>query len=389
MTLQEYSELRPYSQSITSRVCLASDKKSFLTTHYANPRFPVGLEDVCLPNGLKRFRYFDRVLRIWPGLQPISSFFHHCQLILPPTSLYSSLQHLADAIDGPSSYAVLASQSKCPAGLNVHEFMAFQELMSGKNRRWPQILLELGSTNLNFSTEPVVMLINFLALQFGPSSGNDPLGAVHEVFKYKMFCDRLLDLVDQRLHNISSNYRETNSMELIITLSLRSSSLGDASSRSLAARVLEKARSATVKWITVLRSEIQTATDAEISRRLSRYAFWAALLCRRTFTSYIDKHQLLDVQALQDFIESSITLQDNLVSDPNNLPGHLKSALIRDLKMVYSLRHILCTSLQASPESFMASLTSIWPAAESRTFSQFGFLQEPHQYWIIATVDPT
>lgn len=89
--------------------------------------------------------------------------------------------------------------------------MAYQALFSGKTRRWPQILIELGSSSLNFGTEATTLLISMLALQVGPQMGpneTDPLGAVHRVFRDKSFCLRLLDQLEQRLDGISSNWRE-------------------------------------------------------------------------------------------------------------------------------------------------------------------------------------
>jgi hypothetical protein len=193
-----------------SKLSLASTTKSFLTTHYARPRFPVGVEDICLPNGLK-LGYFDTRLKIWPARLPQAqnaTFSHHCQFAMPANSPFSSLNISTDfAMDlkGPSSYEIVASQSRCPSGLNIHEYMSFQTLFSGKSRRWPQILVELGSSNLNFSTEATTTLMTFLALQIGLGDKEDPLGVVHGVFRDEAFCKRLVGQLDQRLDGISSN----------------------------------------------------------------------------------------------------------------------------------------------------------------------------------------
>jgi hypothetical protein len=156
--------------------------------------------------------------------------------------------------------------------------MAHQTLLSGRNRRWPQILIELGSGNLNFNLESTTTLLSLLALQVGQPHEGDPLGAVHRIFKDLSFCQRLLDQPDQHLDIISPNYRETYYMETIITLILRVSFLGVGVSVE-SAKLLKKARSISYKWLTVLRLEIQSATDAETSRRCSHYAFCCALLC--------------------------------------------------------------------------------------------------------------
>ncbi|RDL37029.1 Uncharacterized protein BP5553_04462 [Venustampulla echinocandica] len=393
--LKDYSELRAYSQSMTSQFSLVSEKKSFLKTHYARRRFPVDLTDVCLPNGLKQFKYYDTTLNIWPGRQSKkTSFAHHCGITLPPTSPYASLllspEFSADG-SGLSSYQVVASQTKCPSGLNVHEFMAFQSLVSGRTRRWPQILVELGSTNLNFSAESTTLLMGLLALQVGPSHKIDPLGAVHVAFRDEAFCKRFVEQLDQRLDNISPNYREVNCMETIISFILRLTLLAD-SFTAESVKLLEKARITTFNWLKALRSEVQIATDADISQRCSRYACWSALLCKRTFAIYVERGQLLEPPALRCFIECSITLQDNLVSDPATLPLLLRNALIRDLKMVHRMGDILRRSLEASPSSLVLSLESVWPDTElasTRSFSRFEFLEGKNQGWVKVTIDAT
>jgi hypothetical protein len=106
--------------------------------------------------------------------------------------------------------------------------------------------------------------MTFLALQIGPGDKEDPLGVVHEVFQDEAFCKRLVDQLDQRLDGISSNWRETNYKETLITIAHRLFELGDSVSVN-AVRLLEKACAITSNWISALRSEIQTGTDAETS----------------------------------------------------------------------------------------------------------------------------
>ena len=58
MKLEQYSELRKYEdRRFHSSVTLASNTKSFLQTHHASVPFPVELDQICVPNGLK-WNYF-------------------------------------------------------------------------------------------------------------------------------------------------------------------------------------------------------------------------------------------------------------------------------------------------------------------------------------------
>lgn len=240
--------------------------------------------------------------------------------------------------------------------MNVHEFLTYQSLLSGTSLRWPQLLIELGSANLNLSTEITAMIISHLALKAGPPhASSNPLGAVHIIFQDSSFCRRLRHQLGERLEGISSNYRETICMETLITLILRLASLG-----TEVGQLLLTARSITVKWMTGLRDEIQNATNVEVSRNLSRYALWAAILCRRTFAIYAEFGHP-DADAMSCFVVSSITLQDNLVSDPQGLPQMLKNALIRDLKAIHRLKTILRDTLQHDPTCLITAISAILP----------------------------
>ena len=395
MLLRDYSELKPFMNSKRCDVSLASRTKSFLTTHYSHIYFPVKIESTCTTNGL-RLGYYCTSTKVWTARQKLKpTFAHHCQVIIPASSPLSSLQFSPDfAVDGngPSSNEIIASQTRCPSGLNVHEFMAFQALFSGKNRRWPSLLVEIGSSNLNFSTEATALLISQLAVQAGPGY-EDPLRVIHGVFRDESFCKRLIEQLGQRLDAISSNWRETYCMEMLVTLILRLWSL--ASSPSIvgeASKLLERSRTVTFKWISVLRVEIHRATSASISQRCSRYIFWAALICRRTFAIHVEDDQNLQPSALCCFIECSITLQDNLVGNPDELPPHLRNALIRDLKMVYRMRLLLRHSLEGSPGCLTTAINAVWSEPEenlSRSLSDLKFLPQPVEWWIETTVNST
>ena len=76
MVLGDHPELNRYMISRRPRFSLASTTKSFLMTHYANPRFPVGLEDVCLQNGLK-LGYYDLEQKVWSRQSEKPTFSHH------------------------------------------------------------------------------------------------------------------------------------------------------------------------------------------------------------------------------------------------------------------------------------------------------------------------
>ncbi|KAF7513903.1 hypothetical protein GJ744_006517 [Endocarpon pusillum] len=400
LMVSDYSGLSAFVQSTSEGISLGSTTKSFHRTHYKCVRFPAALEDVCLTNGLK-WGYFDTATKAWPGRHAEKpTFAHHCQMTLPPGSPFSFMQFsnaFAVDSDGPSSYEVLASQTRCPSGLNVQEFTAYQTLFSGKSRHWPQMLIELASSNLNFSSEATALLMVQLALQAGPFHKSDPLRTVHRIFRDEFFCRRLFEQINKRLDEISSNWREINCMQMLLTLILKMCSIGPELVIGEALKVLERIRAATFKWTSQLRSEIHRSTDAGTSQRCSRYAFWAALLCRKTFIQYVwdvdttpsqDRH----FAALRCFIECSITLQDNLFGDPAALPVPARNALIADLKMTYRIRFVLLRSLMASTKSLESAIDSVWPQSEgqiARSYSPLESPEYPKDWWVKSTIRAT
>ncbi|OJD31253.1 p-loop containing nucleoside triphosphate hydrolase [Diplodia corticola] len=382
LLIQKYGPLEQFVGPYAPGITLASKTKSFLGTHYRNVYFPATLDIVCLRNPL-RFEYFDSATMSWPGSeQGTPAFAHHCQVKIPSESPFSSLlSQLPFAPDGkgPQSNEIIASQTRCPRGLSSHEYMAFQSLFSGKHCRWPVILLELASSNMNFGAEGASLAVSQLSSQAGPAHGNDPLRTIHQVFRDASFCERLLDQIRTRVEMTSTNWRETNSMGMLITLLLRLIALGCQESARDALVLLDQVRHVTHSWICQLRSEIQKATDAESSRRCSRYAIWAALLCRRTFSPYCEDshHETLSSAVLQFFVESSITLQDNMISDPETLPTVLQHALMRDLKMSHRLKSLVRRSIEENPEGLITAIDNIWqsvPGSTLRTCSDVEFL---------------
>ncbi|KAE9368715.1 hypothetical protein N431DRAFT_547638 [Stipitochalara longipes BDJ] len=369
--LEDYPELEPYlnetdknGHSKNHRIRFASTKKSSLFTHWSNRSFPVDEKDLFVPNGLQ-FGYYDDKLGIWPSQEPFKpSFAHHFELVVPQHSLLSSIFSsfgLAVTTNGLSSYQLVARQTKCPPGLNIHEFTGNLSLFSGKPRRWLQILIELGSFNLNFSSEATNQLISSLSLQIGPESpeGDHHLGVVHEIFLDQSFCQALLNQLKWRMEVVSTNWRENNCMDVLITLLLRLEQIGT-SIRDDVCKLITRAREITISWITALRRELYLATDIDTATRCSQYTLRAALLCRRTFAIYLDDSGPMESVAVEAFLECSVALQDSL-ADPSKLCGIIKSAIIRDTKMVARLYGIIGKSLMMFPGSLMTCLKTRWP----------------------------
>lgn len=393
--LRDYNKLAPFLTPPVGNISLSSKTKSHLKTHYKWARLPVELDKVLRPHGMT-FSYQDTVTRIWCAQKPEPSFAHLCQWMIPSGSPLAQLQSLPNfAVDagGPSSNEILASQPQCPNGLSVQEFTAVQSLFAGRHCRWPSILIELGSSHLNFSSEAITLIIAQLAVHAGPAEPGDPLRTIHRVFHDDEFCAQLASQIAQWLELIATNWREAHMMNMLITLLLRLASLATGAAKTRAMDLVEMAQGMTHEWMGRLRSEIHKAADSDASQKLSRNMLWAALLCRKTCAAYTDEATpswKLQPRALQRFIEASIAMQENLDSDPAALPGSLKLTLIQDVRMRRWMSGFMRSSIEHNPRSLTAAVDSVWPNGahgEPRQYSHPKFINKPPRQWIELQVD--
>ncbi|KAF4999120.1 hypothetical protein FGRMN_2683 [Fusarium graminum] len=370
---QTLAMYRDVTWTIMARLALQGEE--VLTTHYSSLWFPVewdnGRYGVCRPNGLK-LTYCDGLSKKWPGRRGHLSFLHHVKLQIPGTSPFSHVLQdtaLFKSIYGPSSYEIMAAVSRCPQGINIHEYLAFQTVASGKSRRWLSILTELASANLNFSNEATMILLSYLSIQCGPQDGSgSPFRLIHEVFRDANFCKGLLKQLSHRLDSLSANWREIHLMETVITFTLRildfsrATSLLDISEQ--ATLLLLRARNACVRWFKLLRTESYKVNDVDTAQRFQQYSLWAALLCKRTFTYLTYGPFGLDDSSLEIYIQSSIMLNDNLVVKLEALPQLLQDAIIRDIRLSYRLAKLVSEAILRVPEVFRLSLQEMWPEEE-------------------------
>ena len=187
------------------------------------------VREVLRPHG-SEFDLYDVDNKVW--IKDIDrkalTFQHLCGIIIPECHREQVLvvdPHPPAVANGPSSYSVVANERMCPENASIHEFSAFQRLLSGISRHWmPTVLVGLGSSHLNFSSSETVRLFLQLALQAGPLGTNGECEA-NRAFDDDSFCLRLAEIIDQKLDSVKSNWHEVNLMGLCITLSQRLSAL--------------------------------------------------------------------------------------------------------------------------------------------------------------------
>ncbi|KAG8525228.1 uncharacterized protein KY384_008872 [Bacidia gigantensis] len=372
-----YPGLSKHAYFSSNTVALTSKTKGFAATHYKETTFPVLMEMVCVPHA-GRYIYYDHkngvsISDLCRSDEFEPSFRDLCAPKLPCDSDYDSVRHCIrpSFSEGAQSHnQVIANQTRCPNILTVAEFSAYQSLRLGGLLQWPQLLRELQSSNLSFSTLEVGTLVSQLALMVGPADGTSWLRSTHWVFMDAHFCEQLLRRIENRLRESASNWRECQMVHSMLILLLRSHALAESPSiRSQAATQIFAIRDMTLGWMRDQRIRTCNAPDIDTAQRRAQETLLSALVCRKTFLiESAESADILGGAAFSCFVECSITLKENLPSEDeghiSKLPRHLQHLFVNDTKMVHRLERRLKLSLYRSDHAINTAITNILAEAE-------------------------
>lgn len=402
LSLKEMDQIKSFwtPEALRNKsITLASRKKSFRQTHYRKMKLPKGERQVLLPFGAE-FSYYDSASRLWASQLPSVPWFQHLLGSWLPNGISDPYEKENRFFDGdvyhPSSYEIVASEPKCPAEISIHEFSAFQRAVSGRGRRWLVLLVELASSNINFSSEAAMSVLTRLALQAGPAIlEHGAMREAHVVFLDRSFCERLLEQLDSWLNALASRFRESYCLGVIVMFSLRLYHLCPQGVKSRAKELLSRVRDVTSEWIVQLRNEIRSTTDAETARKSSMSAFYAALLCRQTFSVYADDPDLGPIPSGDEtrcFFRASIALQENLLIKADDLPPLWKHLLVYDVFTTYRMRDLIKKLINVDGTSLEEAINETWTNAggsSPRSFSPWKIIQHKNTYWAESKVAKT
>ncbi|EHK46815.1 hypothetical protein TRIATDRAFT_291137 [Trichoderma atroviride IMI 206040] len=396
--LTEIKQLEPFWVSKPSSVLmLASRTKSFTQTHYSEMKLPKREEEILLPFG-PNFSFYDSENGIWFEDLPSVPWYHHLLGSWLPRSISNPFEkppQSTDNICSPSSYEIAANEVNCPPGMSTHEFSAYQRVLSGHRQRWLVLLVELGATNMNFSSCTTMSLINYISLQAGPyCQKSDFLRESHFVFQDYAFCQRMDEQLHKRLEVLAANWRETACMSVVITLGLRLYTLCPRDFKPKVFKLIQRIRAIISTWLTLLRDEVRSTEDGGVVYKAAEYAFWAALLCRQTFAIYLHDQGFvkLDEENACHFFRASIALSENLLVNLDQLSLDLKYLLKRDLLMSYSMRDLIQTWATSYSSALTDAIDETWVdvgSSRKRIFSTWKSLPSPDNSWLVSRTSAT
>lgn len=383
ITLSRYQALQDERSGPSRRLTIASEAKPFVVSHYRIKPFPCGVDDVCKPNGLVYEMYDDEKSSFTRAFTEASSFMHHCVVQFPSESQRRLLLPVVNATTHTSN-EVIASQTRCPANINIHEWLHFQDVRCGWNLQWPKILRELASANIDMGTPESTALFRHAALQAGPNPTGDVLRAAHWVFQDDGFCLRMISQIKIRFESIRANWKEVSCMETLIILLTRTLWLSRNSSLEVvdgASNLLLEIRSCTLEWVRVLRIKLAATTDSTVHQKLEVQILVAASLCRRTYAFVAaNETAVLNVQALSVFMECSIQIFNNTPKTTSQLDVHVRGHLAYGMKLALAMEHKFHFSVESDGRALESALAQEWPGAHP--FGQWKLLPSPRERWI-------
>lgn len=381
-----YPDLTRYHSSKGRRIAMGSATKSFRQSHYRSRQVPVDLESVTVNNGLK-YRVLDNIKYVWTvGQIKTPSFDSWCVSKLPDGP-YSTLQWTVDSTQHTQN-EVLAKQALCSASLTVHEFLAFGSLRAGERLQWYNIVRELGSANLHLNAEAVGTLLTQAAWQAGSTLLENELRESHIMFDDAQFCSRMHEVLVSSFEKIEANWKELDTMRLLVILTLRLLSLVNCPTIvKKALQLLTRFRQVAIRWTRELAQAMRQSDGSDQSQqRLLK----AALTCRMTYS--VDSQHINSVLGISTdiatFIECSIYVQDNCPNDVTQLPLQLQQTIFRDRRLAHSMQHKLAQMICSGNPGVTEGIKSIWQRADLPTEGMWKFMPKPHEHWVTTKTAP-
>ncbi|KAJ7574857.1 hypothetical protein C8J56DRAFT_462654 [Mycena floridula] len=385
MHLESYEGLKDFRDKLVptdaNRISLTSDTKAFEGSRYDSIPLPTTEEAVCVNHGLS-WSFHDRRRWKWMGDDPFPEcdISKHCTLQLSPDKRYDGLQYAVDGVTHTPNQS-LASQSKCPANLTIHEFLAFTGLRSGARLQWLNIVRELRAGNLTFHREQVHLLVMQAAWQAGKVDEEGKLGW-HVDLESSEFGIQLLSELDVLLTSISGSWKEGITARTIILLVSRllASAIDDELFQQ-AYDLLRRARAITLEWLHQLVLKLQDCPEDSIREAQLRICDMA-LTCRATF-EVANEHLSKLLESEDDiaiFAECAILLHDN--SPRSNIPADLQRVLDRDRRLAHQIQDRFLDSMELS-NGLDRAVAAVW--VEYRSGSSWTFAR--NSSWVTATTE--
>lgn len=379
--LSQYTGLKQFFKSESARLQLASVSKPFVVSHYGIHHFPrAKYNDICVDNGL-HYHLYDSVTGQWTSdLLGLSDIWRQCTLQLP-SGLYDSLQYSLNSTEHTSN-EVIASQSNCPAGLNLHEYYSFASLRSGYRLQWRNILRELMNGSLRFDHVEAYMLIVQTAWQAGPSSGNFWRES-HEDLQEEQFGISTTTALEEAIGMVEGNWQGANAVRIFIVIASRLLSMSPYDTvRSRCHDFLKRARKISLAWTRDVAILLQNEQNEQRIEDLNLRLVELALICNSTFD--VDNENVSTIlsskEAISMYVECCTVIHDRCPATTAGLPSNLCELLRRFAVVSHLLEISVRQHILQDRDGIDSAIKRMWNSY--CTDGSWTALSHPNERWL-------
>ncbi|KAF9472983.1 hypothetical protein BDN70DRAFT_997884 [Pholiota conissans] len=386
--LEKYADLhcRLDDNITTNRISFASTTKSFLVSHYKDRKIPALNNDVCVNNGFT-FRLYDKTtLEFTHSVFPINidSF---CTLRLPE-GLYRHLQPVVGHTTH-SHNGTIVDQGTCPIDLSIHEQLAFSNLRCGPHLQWLNIIRELRTKILTFSSDEVHSLVTQAIWQIGPLSDDGSIRLWHKELALSDFGHVLIKEATDLLSHVEGNWMECNTVKTIIYLISRLLA-ADLRVHEQAYSLLREARKITLHWTHDIIGKLQVTDNDKARGELQRRACETAATCRATFDVDVGVHLDALLSSSEDvatLIECAIVIHDNTAPNLADSYPDFQLLLHRDRRLSHFLEPHLARRIHTYRSGLDTAITSVWNSYQPGN-AGWQRLSDPNSRWLASSTGP-
>ena len=379
--MKEYNGLKPYFRSSLARLQLTSSTKPFVVSHYGHRSFPEAKSnDICVSNGL-RYSLYDSALCLWTAnLTDRCDIHNKCTLKLPSTPL-NSLQYALDSTNHTSN-EIIAKQSTCPTGMNLHEQYSFAILRSGHRLQWRNILRELLSGSLNFSRQETYMLVVQTAWQAG-CSNRKFWRESHEDLEEEQFGLSLTIALEKAISTVEGNWQGANAVRIFNVIASRLLSMSPFPAvLDRCHSFMKRARRISISWMRDVACLLQDEQEEGRIKELNLRLIELALTCHGTF-DVDDDHVssiLRSEESMSILIECCITLHDRCPISIAALPVELRALLRRFKILSHSLEGRTRQQILVDRDGIDMAIKRLWNGY--RKGGPWTVLTRPNDRWL-------
>lgn len=366
--LFSYRGLSKYGRDKGRRVTLASAVKPTHKTHYFTAGVHLG--SIFVENGLNFGMYDSWGKGVWTASQYQKATLRQSCVSPLPGTVNAMLAPLLQST-GHTHNSVVVQHTQRPAGMSSQEYILYGTVRSGERLQWINILAVLRSHDIDLNSTPTALLLLHASSQVGTPGSVEPyhLRDSQGDLNSDLFCNTLLAALASRLEIIESNWKETTTAAVILTLTLALSSLAPRVADQCMALII-RIRRIGLAWIRQLAQtykQMRGSSENAVSQGdLPQHIVKSCILARRTY-AFVSAASTpcLDQESVEEYVEISIHLHAHMstMADDNGLDSRWTSEILNDAHNARSILTSFVRWVDLADDAFSRGIQRYWSSA--------------------------